>query len=608
MNLNIRNCKIIELLTSLAFIIAFSSTAKQVITLSPSTSPTIVDMTPILRAKLDKIDDSDIKIVFAKGQYKFLPDYATQRYSQITNHGNGIKNVIFALDKFSSVEIEGNGSEFIFHGQTAPFQLYHNKKITISNLIIDWDIPFTFVSEIIAINKAQGWRDVKPFTGSHNWKLKNGQILFPDIDGFNYPILGSNLEFEAETKRVAHGAWDRHSHPTKVEQKANGILRIHEKLKHYPAVGTLNTSKGDRANDRYAPAFQVKNSKNVTFNNIVIHHALGMGFLFERTENITIINSGVYLRDGAPRVISSTADATHFASCKGDILIENSRFENMLDDGTNVHGTYTIIDKIIDKHSLRVKFGHFEQMGFEFAKPEDDIWFIKQPTTHRTVANTVANVRVINEKYTDIVFKNPLDEDLKAGDLLENKTWNPTFTMRGSTVRDHRARNIVLKTPLKTVIENNHFSSMMSSIFFRGESHFWYESGAVEDVVIRHNTFDYFAYSGMDHALLSITPRLGKAYNQDEIYDRNIRFENNTINTFDSRIIWADRVDGLTIKNNLIYQSIDKPAIYPNTPLFEFKNSKHITLENNQFNGPTKKLMVIDEVSKATLRYDNSIH
>ena len=35
------------------------------------------------------------------------------------------------------------------------------------------------------------------------------------------------------------------------------------------------------------------------------------------------------------RVISTTADATHFVNCKGDILIENCRFENMLDDGTN---------------------------------------------------------------------------------------------------------------------------------------------------------------------------------------------------------------------------------------------------------------------------------
>ena len=111
-------------------------------------------------------------------------------------------------------------------------------------------------------------------------------------------------------------------------------------MKKYPPVGSVLSSKGDREHDRYAPAFEVKSSKNITFDGLVVHHALGMGYLFERTEDIKILNCGVYLRKGTERVISSTADATHFANCKGDILIENSRFENMLDDGTNVHGTY----------------------------------------------------------------------------------------------------------------------------------------------------------------------------------------------------------------------------------------------------------------------------
>ena len=50
-----------------------------------------------------------------------------------------------------------------------------------------------------------------------------------------------------------------------------------------------------------------------------------------------------------------------------------------------------------------------------------------------------------------------------------------------------------LKTPGKIVIEDNDFSSHMSSIFFRGEMFHWYESGAVEDVLIRNNRFDYCA-------------------------------------------------------------------------------------------------------------------
>ena len=506
----------------------FESLAKQTIVFEATTK----DMTPIIRKALNDLEDDELKIIFRKGKYHFSPEYALSRYSVVTNHGNGVKKVIFPLTGFKSVEIEGNDSELIFAGQTAPFQLYNNKKIEVSNLTIDWDIPYTFVAEVMAINQEKGYRDVKPWTKTHSWKLKNNKILFPNIDGFNYEYLGSNLAFDKVDKRVMHGGIDRRSIPDRVENLGNGILRIHEKLKKYPPVGSLTSSKGDRHNDRYAPAFQVKNSQNITFNNVTVHHALGMGFLFERSENITLNKAGVHLREGAQRLISSTADATHFANCKGDILIQDSRFENMLDDGTNVHGTYAIVDKVIDDKTVMVKFGHFEQMGFEFAGKGDEMWFIHQPDVSRGEVNKVASSKAINEKYTEISFIKALPLKLKQGDILENKTWNPTFTMRGTTIRDHRARNVVLKTPLKTVIENNHFSSMMSSILFRGETFFWFESGSVEDVLIQNNTFDYFAYAGKEHAALYITPRLGKTFNQAQSYDRNIRFENNIIKTF----------------------------------------------------------------------------
>jgi hypothetical protein len=316
--------------------------------------------------------------VFEKGEYRFFPDYAPQRYSRITNHANGLKKIIFPLDKFKWVEIEGNGASLIFHGQVAPFQIYQANKIQVSNLTIDWDIPFTFTAELVAFDAKAGWRDMRPLDSEHRWAIKKGKLLFPNINGFSYSYLGSTLPFDPIHKRVVHGALDIYSKPTKVEHRANGIIRIHEKLKYYPPIGSWWNSKGDRHNDRYAPAFQVKNSKDVEFNNITIHHALGMGFLFERTEDIKILNSGVYLRDkvNGKRVISSTADATHFANCKGDILIENSRFENMLDDGTNVHGTYVEVNKIVDDKTVIVELKHFEQQGFEFAGVGDDIWFI----------------------------------------------------------------------------------------------------------------------------------------------------------------------------------------------------------------------------------------
>ncbi|MFH6772946.1 right-handed parallel beta-helix repeat-containing protein [Gaetbulibacter aestuarii] len=559
------------------------------------------DMAPIVRKILEEADTEDIHLIFEKGVYKFLPDYAVGKYLEITNHGNGYKRIIFNFDKFRTVTIEGNGAEFIFHGQAMPFLFVGCESINVSNLVIDWDIPFTFLGEVLAINKEEGWRDIKPFKDGFSWQLKNGQIEFPNVDGFNYNYLGSTLAFDPVEKRPVHGAWDIHSKPRWVEKLPDGNLRFHEPLKHYPPVGSLLSSKGDREHDRYAPAFDFKTSSNINLDGIVVHHALGMGFLFERSENIQMNNCGIFLRKGTNRVISTTADATHFCNCKGSILLENCRFENMLDDGTNVHGTYVVIDKIIDNKTLLVKLMHFEQRGFNFAEPGDEVWFIKQPSPERQETNVVSKVKTINDEFIEISFDSPMPQDLKSGDILENKTWNPEFTMRGCTIRNHRARNVVLKTPLKTVIENNIFSSMMASILFRGETFFWFESGAVNDVLIQNNTFEYCTYSGAEHSILYITPRLGKTFDESALYDRNIRFINNTIHNFGNRIVNADRVEGLTIKNNKIIKSFSAKELYPNRPLIQLTNCQNTLIEGNSYEGDCETAIKTDEFSKATL-------
>jgi len=585
------------LLVSILFL-STQISAKEIIEIKHSNG----DMTSVVRDAIEGVNDKEIKLVFEKGIYTFLPDYAKEKFSFVTNHGNGLKKIIFLFENFTSVEIEGNGAEFIFHGQEAPFQFINCNQVSAKNFTIDWDIPFSFQGDVTAINPKENWFEIMPYTKGYSWKLEKGRITFPNIDGFEFASLGSTLTFDKNTKQVAYGALDMNLRPNKVEKRPNGILRIYdENLRQYPTVGTVIHSKGDKENNRYAPAFQTKNSKNVIFDGITIHHALGMGFLFERTDGIKILNSGIYIKDGSDRAISTIADATHFANCKGDILIENCRFEGMLDDGTNVHGTYVEVNKILDKHTVRVALKHFEQTGFEFAGIGDEIWFIKSPNPNRAEIDKVKKVRYINNVYTDLTFENELPKDLKEGDILENKTWNPTFTMRGCTIRDHRARNIIIKTPLKIIIENNDLSSMMSSIMLRGETYYWYESGAVEDVTIRNNRFVHSAYGGAEHAVLTISPRLGEAFNQTTLYDRNIIFENNTIETFDNRIIWADRVDGLIIRGNSIKQTFTEKQQYPNAYMFDLENCNHVEISNNSYQGTNTKFIKADDASRKNL-------
>ncbi|AWG23284.1 alpha-galactosidase [Flavobacterium faecale] len=588
----------LKIMAAAVLLVSFQSTAKSVINIKHQEG----DMTPIVRKAIEDNTDKDVSIVFEKGKYLFLPDYAVDKYSYITNHGNGLKKIIFLLEGYDSVAIEGNGSEFIFHGQVAPFQIENCKKVTAKNFTIDWDIPFLFQSEVMTVNQKEGWIEVKPFTKGYSWTLNRDQLSFPDIDGFSFFELGSTLEFDPKLKRVAYGALDMSVGPRYVEKKQNGIIRIYDKFRNYPSVGNVLNSKGESEQNRYAPAFQTKNSQNILYEGITIHHALGMGFLFERSEEIVISKCGIFVRPGSDRVVSTIADATHFSNCKGNILIENCKFQHMLDDGTNVHGTYVEINKIVDSKTVVVELKHFEQLGFEFAGIGDEMWFIQQPSPDRVAVNKVAKVLTVNDRFIQITFENNLPSNLKLGDNLENKTWNPVFTMRGCTINDHRARNVIIKTPLKIIIENNNFSSMMSAIQLRGDNYYWFESGAVEDVSIRNNHFVHCAYGGAESAILYVTPRLGKDFDDKAFFDRNITFENNTIETFGSRIIWADRVDGLKITGNTIIQTKEAVDLYPNSPMFDLINCNNVAISKNTYKGENKNILNADETSKKNLK------
>lgn len=584
---------------------SMSLTAQEVIYFQPDDKK---DFTSIVRNKIESVKSQDIKIIFEKGIYNFKPDFATEKYTSISNHGNGLKRIAFLFEDFESVEINGNEAEFIFHGQIAPFQFFNCRQVKVKDLVIDWKIPFSFQGDVIDTNKNENWFEIKPYTDGYSWKLKNGRILFPNIDGFNFSSLGNTLVFDKDTKRVSHGALDLNLRPGKVEARPNGILRIYDdQLRQFPKKGKVIHSKGNKELNRYAPAFHGKSSKNLVFDNILIHHALGMGFLFERAEDIQILNSGIYIKEGSDRVITTIADATHFVNCKGEILIANCRFEGMLDDGANVHGTYAQVDKILNDHTLLIELKHFEQTGFEFAGIGDEVWFISSPNPTRGPVNRVNDVNYINERYSEISFDKPLPKTLNRGDLLENKTWNPEFVMRDCIIRDHRARNILIKTPKKILIENNKFSSMMSSIMLRGESYFWFESGAVADVEIRNNLFTNSVYGGTPgHAILNISPRLGKSFDPATFYDRNIRFVDNTIETFGNRIIKADRVDGLLIKGNTIIRTTAEEPLDSGAHIFELENSNHVKIIHNTYKGNNENIIEVDAVTKKTLEFKNN--
>lgn len=139
---------------------------------------------------------------------------------------------------------------------------------------------------------------------------------------------------------------------------------------HLLLPGLLYISKGPNKFNRYCPAVHLTDSKDILLKGVTIHHAGGMGVIGEKTENIHIDGLQVVLRKGTERILTTTADATHFCNCKGQLLIENCVFENMLDDASNIHGSYVKVCDRLDSHTLLAKIGHFQQFDYHLRREE----------------------------------------------------------------------------------------------------------------------------------------------------------------------------------------------------------------------------------------------
>ena len=99
------------------------------------------------------------RLVFPKGRYHFWPDRAAEEYLFISNNDESLKRIAFPLYGLSGVEIDGDGSEFVFHGTMIPFALKNSRRIILSNFSIDWDRTFHMEAEIFGLPRKRRRRE-----------------------------------------------------------------------------------------------------------------------------------------------------------------------------------------------------------------------------------------------------------------------------------------------------------------------------------------------------------------------------------------------------------------------------------------------------------------
>ncbi|MEO5593233.1 MAG: hypothetical protein ABIR15_23185, partial [Chitinophagaceae bacterium] len=421
------------------------------------------DATEAVKQALVYIKQNKIsKLVFPKGRYDFYPDQAIEKYIFTSNNDESLKRIIFSLSGFNNFEIDGQGASFIFHGYVSPFIIENSNNITLKNFSIDWERTFHSEGKIISVDK--DGMDLS-FSDKFPYKIENAVLVFQDNNHVEYPY-GSLLEFDPvkhETAYMARDYYFGHGQPAK-EITPGNVRLLAPGIKGTPGnVMVFNALK------RLCSAITVSDSHNLLFDSMNIFHCGGMGIVALRSRDIEINHLTVTRSPGTERVLSITADATHFVNCGGKLMIQNSLFENQMDDAANIHGIYVQVTRKFSATKVEVQLKHEQQLGFDFIHAGSRLELVHNTDMEAYDTLTVKAVKRINKEYTQVEFTKSLPLQLVIGkDVLAEIDNYPDVTIRHCVIQKNRARGMLIGSRGKVVIEDNLFHTSGAAILFEG--------------------------------------------------------------------------------------------------------------------------------------------
>jgi hypothetical protein len=547
------------------------------------------DATPYVRAALEKIRQGNgHKLIFPPGRYDFWPDQAEEQYLFISNNDEGLKRIAFVLAGVKDLEIDGGGATFMFHGRMMPFLIEYSQGVTLKNFSFDYRRPFHSEGKVLAVTPNSV--DLE-FSEEFPYAIRHGVLVFTDGQKSSGPqttvksgeVLydyGSLLAFDPVKRETAFMAKDRYGLGSGVVAREIGLRQVRVTLDKVSAtVGDILVFSPKM---REFPGVVISDSAGVRLSEVTIHHSGGMGIIAQRSADIFLKQVRVTPPPGGKRIVSTTADATHFVNCRGKIEMEDCVFEQQKDDATNVHGLYARIMRLLAPNRFEVRLIHPQQAGVDFVKVGTRLELTQGPSMQSLGYAKVKAVQRLNKESTIVETEQPLLADIKPGDCVADADANTAEVLiKNCLLRGNRARGILLGSRGRMVIEDNTFHIPGAAILFEGDARFWFEQSGVRDVVIRGNTFDNCNYGVWGQACIDVKSGIADEFKKTTRYNRNITIEDNLFRVFSPLpLLCVYSVDGLTFRNNRLERTQAYPAgAAKPEPMFDITDSDHVKVE-----------------------------
>lgn len=524
--------------------------------LKPGNSPLL---TGILREALLSLRGAeDVVLRFEPGEYHFYPQGGLTRKLCISNHDRWDGHTAaFALEGFDNFVIDGGGSRFIFHTEILPFYIAECRNIRLQNFLMDYARPSYSEGTIVSVSPRQ--MTVEIDEDKWEWQIKD-KCLFFSGENFGYP-LHLWLEMDGREKGPAYGTDDLYIcagsqkvglHPL-IEEAGGGRVRFTLQGEERFFAGSRAGNKlVFRHHPRSHPAFYAVDSAGLVLEKIRVCHAGGMGFLAERCRDVSLLRLEVMPDEKNPRCFTAAADAAHFVNCGGDILLEECRFEQQMDDGLNIHGFYSPVVKKADEYTLLLGWGHRDQQGVRLAREGDEAALLDAGNLYPFWRGRFEKVSMQEENVV-VRFDRKLPQVLPENTVAENLTLSPKAVIRKCIFRKNRARGILL-TCREALVEDCLFETAGAAVYMEGEACYWYESGAAKAVTLRRNRFINCSYiPAWGEAPVTVYPKVKSR--EGAFYNGKLTLSENEFYCFDERVLFVRGTEQIVLENNRYYRT-----------------------------------------------------
>ena len=614
-----------------------------------------------------------VTIEFKQDVYHFHKEEAEEKLIHLSNTDSvkfPYKKIGVLIENISNLTLDGQGSLFNFHGNMMMLAMINSDNITLKNILFDYEVASTSELTVVAYDLQDKWIDYK-IPISLPFEIRDNNLYWlseKDSRGNYYWIeknAHNNYGIQVKYPQDEMGrSYYSEAHPFQnivdIKLKKSNLIRInYSNLPPIKPVVGMNYQFLSNA-QRETAGMLIYNSKNITLEHVQIAYMHGFGLLVQMSENILFDSIKIKTRDITERNTSSFADGIHVSGAKGKIVIKNSLFDNTHDDPINIHGTFTRVEKLLDPYTLELSYVHPQQGGFRQYHIGDEVKFYSRETLRALEKDSFTVVDIVVEKDKSMVIKfdrilpDCIDDkvDNEGKYVVENLTYTPEVHIQNNQFKNVFTRMILVSTNKKILIEDNYFSyATMATIFISNDSNEWYESGPVNDVTIRNNTFKiksigrtYWKYAPAIY-FMPVT-KGGQLPNYQHAIHNNILIENNRFYLESDGIIRAESVGNLIFKNNKVYRlnpkiklrlpkeivitakkpfpiplettsqdfkGIDKLPQGPEKNsgstgnLFEFNACNSIKIENNYYDEGLKPYVLIENMPEAELKISDAL-